>query len=225
MKTNFFPPAAIAAISLLLTACDGGQSPEGPPPAEPVINGPMPELSITAEPDKLRLNERYLLSWQSEAAETCVAEGDWDGEQALQGQLELVAEDTGLRRHILRCRGDGGERLEEARVMVLAPMEPDALSEPERDTGPVDPPADAEPLPLTLSVSPERAGAGDEITLSWSSAEGGTCMADGDWSGARDVEGEVVLSLSEDREYLYRLVCVGFGGHERAEVRVSPPED
>ncbi len=104
--------------------------------------------------------------------------------------------------------------------------EPEPIPTPEPEPVPV-PEPEPEPLPLpnlTLNTVPTEVYSGKTATLSWSATDAITCVASGDWSGDKPLEGtEAMENVISAKTYI--LICLGEGGEVVKEVGVSIKAD
>ena len=87
-----------------------------------------------------------------------------------------------------------------------------------------DGPSASPPPNVVLSVNPTTIGAGQTVTLTWSSTNATSCSASGGWSGARDTSGtETSAALSATTAFT--LTCLGGGTQATATATatVTPP--
>lgn len=85
-------------------------------------------------------------------------------------------------------------------------------------------PSNSPPPNVVLSASPTTIGAGQTVTLTWSSTNATSCSASGGWSGARAISGtEASAALSATTTFT--LTCLGNGGSANASATatVTPP--
>jgi hypothetical protein len=76
---------------------------------------------------------------------------------------------------------------------------------------------------LQMQALPTEVAEGGSTVLSWSATDADTCLASGDWSGARLIAGSESLTPALGLRR-YQLRCSGAGGSAEAfvEVRVTP---
>jgi hypothetical protein len=73
---------------------------------------------------------------------------------------------------------------------------------------------------LSISASPEQLYAGDGVTVTWRTKGASSCVAEGDWSGVKGVQGsQSVLALASNSTYGLR--CDGPHGSVRRSVSVT----
>jgi hypothetical protein len=166
--------------------------------AAEVASAPAPNLSLAASPELVASGATSRLSWASTAAQSCLASGDWSGEQAVEGAITvgpLAASAT----YTLSCAGLGGTVTQSVTVDVQAPA--------------------AAPT-VTLSANPAQITAGGASTLNWSSTNATSCVASGGWNGSRGTSGSAAVGpLSVSTAFV--LTCSGSGGSASTSTNVT----
>ena len=151
----------------------------------------VPQVDLSAKPERIPYNGSILLSWSSENADICRAWGDWFGSKARSGS-QTITQLNSDSRFILACTiagGGGGEGVDAVEVKV----------EP------------APPPTVTLSASPSKVKQNGSTTLRWSSSYADRCIGTGDWSGTKRVSGsQTVGGLKKNS--IFSLKCIGIGG-------------
>ena len=142
-----------------------------------------------------------ILSWTSKGAANCTGSGAWSGAKSLRGAEVL----RGLKSNAsfsIQCTGPGGNSTDTALVEVR-------------------------PAPIIeLTAAPAAAYVGDKTELQWNAQYADTCMATGDWSGARPTSG-TESSKVLDVNATFTLTCAGISGSvsKSVSVTVTPPPD
>lgn len=77
------------------------------------------------------------------------------------------------------------------------------------------------PPAVSLSATPASLAVGATLTLSWNSSNAQSCVAGGDWTGARATSGSENLVASADGVLSFTLSCGGPGGTDNAEASVT----
>ena len=167
---------------------------------------PAPAVTISANPAQVAQGGTSNLTWSSTNAQSCTASGGWAGARAVAGTFTTPAL-TQTTTYTLTCSGQGGSGSGSTTVTV-SPATP--------------------PPTLTLTATPNAVTQGGSSSLSWTTTNATSCVASGDWSGARNTSGtESTGALSTVRTYSYTLNCSGPGGTtgQTATVAVSatPP--
>jgi hypothetical protein len=167
---------------------------------------PAPTVTISANPAQIASGGTSNLSWSSSNAQTCAASGGWTGARGTSGTFTTPAltQTTG---YTLTCTGLGGTGSGSTTVTVTPAIPPPTLS---------------------LTATPNAVTQGQSSTLSWTTTNATSCVASGDWSGARGINGsESTGTLNSVRTFSYTLTCSGAGGSiaQTATVAVSalPP--
>lgn len=80
-------------------------------------------LAMSVTPDTIEQGALAVLSWQATNVGTCVAFGEWDGEQALTGAVDVGPNETAI--YTLVCTGDFGEVSESVTLTVTEPADDD----------------------------------------------------------------------------------------------------
>lgn len=113
-------PTILLVLSVLTTACSGGQAPESPASPSPAPTpAPAPTLSLSANPMSVANGARTTLTWSTTQATTCSATGAWSGTRATSGS-ELSAALTQNATFTLNCSGAGGDVSRSVSITVQA---------------------------------------------------------------------------------------------------------
>ncbi|HKE45955.1 MAG TPA: hypothetical protein VKB41_15590, partial [Steroidobacteraceae bacterium] len=83
------------------------------------VSPPMPTVTLTANPTRVRSGSTTTLTWSSTDATTCTASGDWSGTKATSG-TETSAALTAGSTFKLSCQGPGGSTEQQASVTISA---------------------------------------------------------------------------------------------------------
>jgi uncharacterized repeat protein (TIGR03803 family) len=81
---------------------------------------PAPTVTLTANPSSITLHDKTLLQWSSTDAQSCVASGNWTGDEPTKGKTREQPFGTGAYTYTLTCTGVGGSASASATVMVNA---------------------------------------------------------------------------------------------------------
>lgn len=161
---------------------------------------PVPTVSITPSSTQLTLGGSLTLNWSSTHATACVASAnpastDWVGAKAVSGSLTFTPT-LGTRVYSLACTGDGGTGTKSVTVAVTV-------------------------LPsATLSTSATNITVGQSVTLTWSSVNATSCSSLGAWSGARPLNGSLLVTPAVGTQ-AYGLICSGAGGTDSKSVVIT----
>ncbi len=160
---------------------------------------PAPTISFSAESTTLAYNSSTNLNWTSTNASTCIASGDWSGNQPTSGTY-ATGSLSSAKSYTLTCDGLGGSVSSTVNVSVLPPPAPT----------------------LTFFANPSIVFVGQNSNLDWQALNADTCLASGDWAGQKPTNGsEPTTQLNELRDYGYVLTCTGVGGEVSVLVTVS----
>lgn len=149
---------------------------------------PAPILSFSVNTSGVDYGDDINLSWISSNTDTCTASGNWSGIKSISGteiQINLLSNST----YILNCTGIGGSIKQSLTINVGSP-----------------------PAPL-LSFTSNLATIDydSSVTLNWTSSNTDSCIASGDWVGAKAISNlETLNNLISDKTYI--LNCMGVGG-------------
>jgi hypothetical protein len=156
-----------------------------------------PEIKLNPETDSVDYNGRFTLSWVTKAIDYCIASGDWNGNLKASGSKTLgpLTRDS---LYVLDCYRSGKVISDSVAVKVRAPQIPQ----------------------INLSASPLSIAFQDSTTVSWSTQHVTECIADGDWSGPKPVNGSVHMEGLETNSE-FRLTCKGPQGEVRGSVSVN----
>jgi len=106
----------LAAVSLLvLSGCSKG-SDTVLPPITPTP--PAAQLTIAVTPTSVEPGQFATLSWSSSNATSCLASGDWTGNQALTGSQNVLLSGTKGLSFTLTCSGANGSPSQTATLGV-----------------------------------------------------------------------------------------------------------
>lgn len=153
-------------------------------------------ISFAVDRAQVAAGERVQLSWSAPEARFCVAQGDWGGKLATQGEWQsppILSDQT----FQLFCRSDAGDVTR--RLMVSVSVAALPIAE-----------VVAAPL-VELQASPIIVAVNGEAVLSWSATEADGCKAGGGWTGPKSLVGtETVGPITSDTTF--SLSCTGVGG-------------
>lgn len=158
-----------------------------------------PSLAFSSSDSRIMRGDSVALSWYATNADSCIASGDWEGVRSTEGlqNLNNLLETSVF---ILECSGNGRQVRQSVTVEVQQP-------EPAAPT-------------MTLTASSGSVDYDGSVTLSWSSTGADDCIASGDWSGSKPVNGrETIDNLMADSQF--SLECSGAGGTVSRQVDVS----
>lgn len=82
---------------------------------------PEPTVSIQSNVQKIALGRALTLIWNTTAADSCKAAGDWSGAKPTSGTQRIRPTDTGTQVYKLSCKGEGGKASGQVKVKVVAP--------------------------------------------------------------------------------------------------------
>jgi hypothetical protein len=153
---------------------------------------PAPSVTIAVSPTSITLGDSATLSWSSTYATTCTASDALSGPEALAGSQAVSPENEGEVTYTLTCTGPGGSTTASATLTV-------SLTEPEAPS-------------VDLSIDPSRIRVGGSAELSWSANNATSCVASGDWDGARPLDGTETVAPEGRGVFTYTLTCEGPGG-------------
>ena len=156
-----------------------------------------PTVSIWASSTNVDYNGSTTLNWTSSNTDSCTASGDWSGEKAVSGSQALSTL-IGDSIFVLTCAGVSGNASGQVNISVAEPALPT----------------------LSFSASSTTVAVDGSTTLSWSSSNTDSCVASGDWSGSKSIQGSMTIaSISTDSQFI--LTCSGNGGTVNQEVTVA----
>jgi hypothetical protein len=157
-----------------------------------------PSLRFTANQTLINSGESVDLNWDASNVDSCMASGDWSGPKILTGSEsspQLTIEST----LILNCDGVNGSISKSVNVSILP-----AVTSPS----------------LSFTANTTLINSGQSVSLSWDASNVDTCMASGDWSGPKPLNGpELSSPLSVDSSFI--LNCGGSNGSSSETVNVS----
>lgn len=160
----------------------------------------LPTLNLSPEPATIDYNGTFTMSWSATEVDYCIASGDWTGNIKESGSRTLgpLTRDSFF---VMNCYYSDNEISDSVSVKVRPSKIPR----------------------VNLSASPLSIGFQDSTTLTWSGSHVNECIAEGDWSGPRDLNGSVTIQgLEKDSEF--RLICSGPQGETRESVSIKVAE-
>lgn len=141
-----------------------------------------PTLTLTATPTRIDEGEDAMLTWSTANATSCTASGGWSGAKSVSGEEEVSPEETTT--YTLACTGAGGTVTKSVTVTVTQ----------------------STPAPsLSFSANPTSVTVSGTSTLTWDSTNATSCIASDGWSGAKDLDGTHVVTVSATTTYT--LAC------------------
>ncbi len=157
----------------------------------------QPEIRLNPEPASIDYNGSFTMSWTATAVDYCVASGDWTGNIKSSGSKTLgpLTRDS---LYILDCFYSGNQISDSVTVKVRAPAIPR----------------------VNLSASPLSIGYQDSTTITWSSEHVENCVASGDWSGQKELNGSVNIDQLES-DSVFHLRCSGPQGEVSDSVSIN----
>lgn len=201
-----------ASASITLTVNPGHPGPDPLPDPDPLPLPDPPIISFTRDSGYISYNTATTLRWSVADADTCVASND-QGILSWSGSREMIGSTTtgNLRSDTvfsLECTGPGGTTTRNITVRVG-----DASQE-----GPA----------LSFWADNIALLSGESTRLRWASTNATSCVASGDWSGVKTLQGAAsgfdTGALTESKSY--RLRCSSAAGAVVVTVNVfvdTPP--
>ena len=168
---------------------------------------PMPTVSLTANPQAIKIGSSTVLSWNSTNATSCTGT-NFATAGAVSGSQTLSP--TATTTYTVNCTGNGGSKSASVTVGVTTNLQP-----------PVAAPTAA------LSANPTAIKVGSSTTLTWSSTNATSCTGT-NFATGNAASGSV--SASPTATTTYSVTCTGAGGSKSASVTVgvtpkpSPPQ-
>jgi hypothetical protein len=159
------------------------------------VNTPAPAVTVTVSPASITAGQSATLTWSSTNAASCMADSAWSGAQATSGTLSVTPASAGGYAYSLTCTGTGGVG-NGATALIVTAVQP--------------PPATAPSV--TVTVSPGTVTVGQSATVTWTSTNATSCVADSAWSGTQATNGTLSVSPTTAGGYAYSLTCTGAGG-------------
>ncbi len=141
-----------------------------------------PTLTLTATPASIEEGDDAVLAWSSTNATSCTASGGWSGSKSISGEEEVSPEETST--YTLACTGAGGTVTKSVTVTVMS-------STPEPS--------------LSFMANPTSVVVNGTSTLIWDSTNATSCLASDGWSGAKDLDGVQMVTVSATTTYT--LAC------------------
>lgn len=93
----------LLGFTLLITSCGSGT------PSGSIGIGILPSLSLNMEPQSIPTYSSSSMTWSSANVDTCIASGDWEGAQNLNGSKSLYYAAPKQKTFSLTCSGKNGE--------------------------------------------------------------------------------------------------------------------
>ncbi len=165
-----------------------------------VESAPAPSIDLFAAPQVVAYGDSVTLSWTTENATSCEAFGGWSGPQDIEG-TQVVFDLQNNTSFTLLCTGPGGDFVETASVEV----------------------SDAPAPSINFNIEPGFISYGGSAVLNWSVESADNCVASGDWTGNKSLEGtETVDNLFNSANF--SLTCTGPGGGSSVSVSANVAE-
>jgi hypothetical protein len=159
---------------------------------------PVPTLTFSASKTQIAENTATQLRWKASDATTCIASGDWSGEQKLSGSYptgNLTEDQT----YTLSCEGPNGEVEQTVTVEVVAAPQ------------------------VSLTLDQELIAPGENVTIRWDVEDAQSCKASGSpFTGDKNITGgsETLEKLAKGTK-TFKLTCKGGGGTTTAEATLN----
>ena len=171
------------------------------------VNPPklLPTISLSALPATIDYNGEVHLNWTTINAITCtISDGAGLNNSAVYLQSSQYPEGYWWQKSLqsnktftLTCTGNGGTTSQSVTVTVAT-----------------------KPPTMSLSATPTSVNYNGSSTLSWSSVNATSCIANGDWSGTFNTSGSWNTgSLTNSKTYM--LTCSGSGGTTSKSITVT----
>jgi len=166
----------------------------------------VPTPTINISPQTITLGQSATLTWSSSSATSCTAFNSWTGTQATSGSIQVTPTTIGSFVYSMYClNGSLGSQNASVTLTVNTP-----------------PPA------VTVTVTPSTIVAGHSASVTWSSTNATSCVADSAWSGTQATSGTLSVAPPVAGGYAYSLTCTGPGGVGNGAVAlivtpVTPP--
>ncbi len=171
--------SAVTANKTYTLTCNGGTDTISVVVTPPTVNL---KIGTSDGPFTVPYNGSFTLSWTAPGATACTASGSWTGAKLASGSL-LVTAVTTNRTYTLTCNG-GTDSIS---VVVTQPT--------------VD-------LKVGTSDGPVNVAYNGSFTLSWTTKLATACTASGSWTGAKLVNGSLVVN-NVIANKTYTLTCNG----------------
>ncbi len=156
-----------------------------------------PEIKLSPDQESIDYNDSFTLSWATKSVDYCIASGDWTGNLKSSGS-KILGPLTRDSLYVLDCYHSGKVISDSVSIKVRAPQIPQ----------------------IRLTASPLSIAYGDSTTINWSSQHVSECIADGDWSGTKQLNGSVRMEgLKTNSEF--HLTCSGPQGKVSESVSVN----
>ena len=167
-----------------------------------VVEAPSVVMSIS--PATVAANAEATLAWSSPGATACTASGSWRGAKSVSGSVAVSQARIGDYTYMLSCSNPAGSGTGDAVLHVAAP------------------PA------VSVTITPQVLTPGKtSATLVWQADRAASCVASGEWTGARPFNGTLTISPSGRGPHRYTLTCTGIGGSTAGSASVfqlaAPP--
>lgn len=175
--------------------------------------------SFFVNPSSIQTGNTATLNWTSVHATACIASGDWTGNQAFNGPIQLGVQNVSItttKTYTLSCGNGVSTSTQTAYLTITVPTSTGGGSS---IIGPAI-------TSFTSSVPTNIITSGTSFTLSWSSINANTCEASGAWLGYKNTSGSETItpaSVSTATDLTYVLSCGGTSTTTQSvTIRVNP---
>ena len=147
-----------------------------------------PTVTINANPQVINLGQTSVLTWTSQNATTCFANGGWSGQKSLSGS-EVVTPSVTTVYSIVCTNSTGQSATAQTTVTVNSNQQ----------------------FPtLTLTANPTVINQNQSSVLTWNSTNTTSCSASGGWSGQKSLSGSE--TVFPQFTTTYSMTCIGTNG-------------
>ncbi len=180
---------------------------------------PPPKVTLTAKPTSVRPGSSSTLTWTTQHAVSCTADGGWKGSRGTSGSESVTPSTT--TEYALTCLSQEKVPATGKTIVVvsgtgqpppppttLPPTSPPPTSPP--PTTPPPPPSSGTMPSLIFGGVPETIKPGGVTNLIWIGVETASCTASGDWQGAQETSGS--LEIRPAKTSTYTLTCTNSVG-------------
>jgi hypothetical protein len=207
-----FNMAALPTGIYAYTAVYEGVPSQTLPSSAPInfaVDPPPPTVAISVAPTTIVLGQSAKLTWSSTNSTTCTASGTWSGTEAGSGSIQVTPTSTGSLPYTLTCINASTITNTSTSTAITSTLTVNAV-----------------PPMITVTVTPGAITVGQSATLTWSSTNASSCIADSAWSGTQATSGTLTLDPTTAGGFAYSLTCTGAGGtgNGAAALIVSPTQ-
>ena len=161
-------------------------------------------------PITIPYNTSSNLTWNVENAGSCQASGAWSGTKSTSGSQSTGNLGAGTYIYTLTCTGPGGSESSSVTINVSNPPLPTVDLKANNSNG-----------PINLYY-------GNVVNLSWTTENTSSCIASGDWSGAKSVSGSTSVQLNAVKTFVFTLTCQNIANETEQDlvqvvVSANPP--